>query len=241
MTFEDGEFEMGDDDESEEDREHKRSSGNKRVVDEEGTVDQKIKDRIIRSRNRVDKREDLVFIQAPLDPQVEQLNRRDQLEIWGTAVRQYIRSIEPLLKSDAIPESGHYYGNHPIVKERIMPPPKDGIDWSLFHDDDIPQESLIREHETLDRSFTPPQPKTFTLRGLKSVIETDHIEVSWTVVHNPSAIQPRQTVSRIALSHPLKKPWLESAVRVADEFLQKAGVGLDIGHEETDDQDDEVF
>jgi hypothetical protein len=225
----------------------------KRVTDEEGTVDQKLKSRIIQARKRVDEREDDVFVGEPLMPDVA-LTDGEKLEMWGTSVRQYLKSVEPLLQSSEVEQSRYYYHEVEIVDEPVYPP--DGrtkvwgnepeaeiwkIPWSLFYEDDFTVHKYADGDLPIDRGFEPPEPKRAQLYGLKDVIETDRFEFHWSVVLNPQDIPPQQNTAKPSVTLPLRKQWLESAVRKADSFLQEAGVGLEIGHQQTDDKDDDPF
>lgn len=226
----------------------------KMVTDEEGTVDQKVKNRIIQARERVDEREDDVFIGAPLDKEIS-VTHGQQLEMWGTAVRQYIKTIEPLLKSDEIEQSDHYYNEVEIANELVYPP--DGetavweadkdkpqvydIPWSLFYSNDFSVFDYVDSNLPIERGFEPPEPKRVELCGLKDVLEAGGFQFQWSVVLNPQQIGPARKIARPTESIPLKQMWLEKAVRKADGFLQQAGVGLEIGHQQTDDPDDDPF
>lgn len=210
------------------------------VIDEENRIDKRLKDRILDARERVTEREDHAFVGAPLDDDVA-LTHSQRTQIWATSVKQYLRVIEPLLRSDEISNSGYYYTELPIVQRTIYPP--DGpttiirgsgtetdtieIAWSMLYDDDIDTMKQIMNNPLFGRGFESPEPKTFELSGLKDVIEKDGISVSWRVPLSKQDIDP--DIAQPVYETPLKKEWLEFAVRKADQFLQQAGIGLEIG------------
>lgn len=228
----------------------------KRVVDEEKTVDQKIKSRIIETRKRVAKREDDIFVGASLTPDVR-LSKAQSVNIWSTTVRQFLRSIEPLLKSPEVEDSEYYYNGYAIYENMLYPP--DGetavvtqdngtettteeIHWSLHYDEQFSKKDLGNGDNLFSKSFEPPEPKPLELHGLKSIIETEIITQEWNVRLNPGAPPAEPAyIAKPRINRPLQKSTLEQAVRVADEFLQKAGIGLEIGHQTTDDKDEDPF
>jgi len=224
----------------------------KQVTDDEGTVDEKVKNRILNARERVDEREDAVFVQSALDSEVR-LNRQARVGIWATSVKQYLRTIEPLLQSDDIDNSDYYYWELPIIEREVTPPDgltrvisgnddkEEKIHWSMFYNDAVDTTRLIIDNPLFGTGFQPPEPKTIKLEGLRDVIETNGISVSWDVPLNPRDFGPQQRIAQPVFQKPLQKEWLEFAVRQADQFLQQAGIGLEIGHQETDDPDDDPF
>lgn len=212
-----------------------------KVIDEENRVDKRLKDRILDARERVAEREDACFVEAPLRGDVD-YSPSDLVQIWSTSVRQYLRTIEPLLRSNEISKSHHYYREVPILQDKLYPP--DGetvvaikqagsepetdtehIRWSMFYDDDTHARDMVG-----DPSFEPPEPEPIELTGLKSIIETEVISHEWAVVMNPSShFSEGKKIAYPKVSRPLSKRTLENAVRKADRFLQQAGIGLEIG------------
>jgi len=218
------------------------------VIDEENQIDKRLKDRILDARDRVAEREDDIYVEAPLQSSAKgeaiPLSADDLNRLWATPVKQYLKTIEPLLRSDEIANAHHYYHNLPIVSKPITPP--DGetlivptsddkdpytatIRWSQFYTDDVPNRDLIRANSLFGDDFTPPEPRKIELEGLKSIIETDVITKRWHVPLNPSSLPPYREVAQIEYAKPLKKEWLEYAVREADQFLQNAGISLQVG------------
>lgn len=229
------------------------ASGGKRVRDEEGTVDQKLKDRIIRARTRVDEREDAIYVQAPLEG--AGLTQPQSVQIWGTSVRQYLRAVEPLLRSDQIAVSDYYYHEVEIADETLRPPdgtyPKDGgpmadvvepaeYYWSLFYSE-MPQRQAIdsHDHSLFTRGFEPPEPERVQIRGLRDVIEQEQVSASWSITVNPDAPQTERVTFQPSIRFPLRREWLRDAVRYTDEFLQECGISIDVGFEEIDSKETE--
>lgn len=211
----------------------------KRVDDEDRTVDRKIKDAILDARNRVEEREDQVFTQVPLDPQVKTISRSDQVQVWATSVNQYLTRIEPLLKSNEIERSNHYYREVKIADRTVYPRDgetpvlhKDGatkeqIRWSLLQSDQLSMRDLVAQGDTFGRGIEPPEEKRFTVTGLKEVIERPQQVFQWEVVLNPDEIGPVKKIARPVVQASLSKDELKLAVRLADEFLQEhAGIGV---------------
>lgn len=213
------------------------NDGNKRVTDSEGTVDEKVKNRILKARERVDEREDLLFVQMPADPN-SRLSRREATAAWNTTVRQYIRAIEPLLKSDEIQEAGYYYREVPLGREEF-PPPDGKKQWSNFARTD--NETQVIRSMGLHPSFDPPEAKEVRFEGLKDILDKQQISLSWQFNVDPTQWGPEVERERLNITTPVPKHTLEEAVSAADQFLQEAGVGLEIGHQEQDAEDDEPF
>lgn len=218
-----------------------------RVLDD-GQIDKRLKDRILDARERVAGREDDTFVGARLDGEVR-LSHSQLVGIWATSVRQYLRAIEPLLRSDEIENSRHYYRELPIYKDTLRPPDgettvltlgsnnSDGVEedvkqipWDLFYNEEISNRELTTDYDLISAGFEPPAPEPVTLQGLKSVIEKDVISAEWGVVLNPDSSPAEQThIAKPQIAQPLSKSTLEYAVRKADEFLHNAGISPDIG------------
>jgi len=207
------------------------------VIDD-GTVDTKFKNRIVNARKRVDDREDDIFVRAPLSGTVG--GRQELVQLWGTTVRQYLKTIEPILRSGEIARSDYYYNNIEIANEVVYPP--DGetpvstrngsetwdIEWSKYYRDDFDPFRAMGGNLKAGPGFEPPEPRKITLHGLKDVIETEQIHVEWSVPLNSG--EPFGDVAKPSVTYPVKKQWLEVAIRAADQFLQEeANIGLEIG------------
>jgi hypothetical protein len=196
----------------------------KRVNDDEGNVDRKIKDRILKARERVDTREDQLFVQAPaMDVRMSQ---EQALNAWATSIRQYIRVVKPLLTSDEIEGAQYYWTKVPLGGREISPP--DGEkEWSRFAYSDDP--NGLATQMGLPPSFDPPEAKTASFTGLQEIMNRQTIEKHWTVDMKPDAILPQENLDSLTVKMPVPKSILEKAVEATDAFLQEAGVGLEIG------------
>jgi hypothetical protein len=205
------------------------------VNDDGKSVDQKIKTRIIEARKRVDRTEEALFVRADLDPDV-QMGWEKKVLSWGRIVKQFLRAIEPLLKTEGVTHANQYYEQKKIGEFVLVPPATSEYDFTLVRQlgNGIDADEL-RLSLGLPPGVTLPEPRTISFEGLKSVIESDTIiEERWSVVVDnngpPKAhekVYPRvETVVPIGI--------YRDAVRIADEFLQQAGIGLEIQAEKGD-------
>lgn len=222
--------------------------GNKQVVDDEGTVDQKLKNEILRARNRVEDREDRIFVQGPLEG--VPYNRDQLTQIWQTSVRQYLRRVEPLLQSEEIRGAQEYYTEKAIAERMVYPedgetPVQGGgnqdsiaIRWSQFFRDGVDIGRLRQTDERFGNQFTPPDPKRYQLQGLKAVIEHPEQTFEWSVPLGNSVNPLQNMVAIPSRTVTPTKHELERAVRMTDIFLQdKAGIAIDVGHQEKDERE----
>jgi len=72
-----------------------------RVADDEGDVDTKIKTRILKNRKRIDDAEEALFVEAVTDPNIR-LAPEERILTWGTVVKQFLRTIEPILRDEDV-------------------------------------------------------------------------------------------------------------------------------------------
>jgi hypothetical protein len=218
------------------------------VIDEENRISNRLKDRILDARDRVAEREDDIFVGAKLNGNValqpgEPANAQ-LTDIWATTVRQYLKTIEPLLRSEEIEDAHYYYEELPIVDTHITPtdgetviipkhPSKskytEHIRWSLFYDNSVSNTKLVRGSSKFGSHFEPPEPRRFTIRGLKDLIDQPTTTFTWNVELDPDKFGPQLEIARPQRAVTLRHEWLEMAVRKADQFLQNAGIGLEVG------------
>lgn len=221
----------------------------KQVQDGEGYVERRIKERITDARDRVAEHKSKLLVEFQAEDALTNprsgpsLQQTELLQLWAGTVKQYLRAIEPLLRDGEIPNAGHYYNEIEIVDEVVYPPDDrrhedaktrvsapDGsvraetIPWGQFYKSEHP----ARGSDLLERGFEPPEPKQVTLKGLKSIMETDKIVREWAVPLNPHEPSFRQAVAYPRQELPLQKEWLETAVAEADQFLHDSGLGLNI-------------
>jgi len=222
--------------------------GNKQVVDDEGTVDQKLKNEILRARNRVEDREDQIFVQGPMEG--VPYNHAQLAEIWKTSVRQYVRRVEPLLQSEEIAGAREYYLEKPVASRAVYP--EDGptpvqgagkrdeieVQWSMFYQDAVDIERIRRMDDRFGRQFQPPEAKTYRLVGLREVIEQPEQTFEWAIELGNSWNPNRNMIATPTRTVTMNKPELERAVRLTDQFLQhEAGIAIDVGHQEKDEME----
>jgi hypothetical protein len=199
------------------------SEGNEQVTDD-GSVDQRVKERILDSREKVDETRSMVYVQGALDPDIN-LSREELNHIYATAVREYIQNVEPILRDDDVEHAHHYYLEEPIASQNILPPEQADTDWATLAaaEDPLP---LMRQLG-LPPDFEPPQPRTVELVGLADVLEVEQKQLTWTIIENPSAAPPNQRVRRLSKTWRPGRTVLNRAVRITDEFLHKVGIGID--------------
>jgi len=167
------------------------------------------------------------------------MGRDDLVQFWATSVKQYLRAIEPLLRSEEVQDSQYYYQHLPIVDYQVIP--EDGKTPVRSPDGQIREENIRwsyicdpknkcpeRGHDLLGRGFSAPNPQKVQLKGIKSLLGRDSVVREWRVPLNPQEPSFRQEVAMPTWQKPLQREWLEKAVSEADKFLHESGLGLDI-------------
>jgi len=206
----------------------------KEVLDEEGSVDQKLKNLVIESRKRVDRVEEGVFIEAASDPRV-QLSYPQQVAMYGMTVKQYLRNIEPLLQSDEIRNADEYYHNIDFGTVRFVPPDTKRREYTIVTQD--LSDTELKQLLDLPRSAEVPEVKTEPITGLKDVIELPRqMTKRWSVITRDPGAVPQREYDTLERTEPIPKQTYTKAVRKANEFLHSAGVGMDVGMPEVDDE-----
>jgi len=213
------------------------NNGSRRVTDEEGTVDEKVKQRILNARERIDDREDQLFVQAQADPHVK-LSYQEATQAWATTVRQYIRAVKPLLTSEKVPEADFYYRGAPLGSIEV-PPPDSEKEWSQFARTDDPYKLI--KNMGLPPAFDPPEAKEASFTGLKDILERQSVTKRWQIDMEPNSMRPDNGIDTPTAQFPVPKDILERAVETTDAFLQEAGVGLEIGAKQKDEREDNPF
>lgn len=199
-------------------------------VQDDGTVDQRIKKRILDARQRVDDREDYLYVEAPVEDS-KTANTVQQDVYWGMVVKQFLRTIEPLLRSDDIDRADDYYHTVALGNVQLVPRSTENYPFEKYATGTIGEQAFKMQYN-LPRSVSLPEPKTEPFVGLKSVIETDGIVcATWTIETNSWTDPSNQGIIQTADERPIPKHIYENAVREADEFLQQSGIGLEIGRE----------
>lgn len=203
------------------------NTGIKSVLDEENFVDRKRKEQILSLRQSVDEYESELFFGVAQD----QLTPDEAVSLWHDAVRRYLMAFEPLLRREDIPNSDYYYTGIELGAVTVEPPEKYRTTPSV--------RGKSRSNDVLLAQSKPPKPKTTDIEGLKTVIEKEIISEEWSVrvdrarSPGPSTGPPIETVT-VEESEQMPRSVLRNAVRAGDEFLEKAGVGLQTGVEQVD-------
>lgn len=197
------------------------------VLDEEGEVDTKVKNRIIKARERVDETEQQLYVGSLVKESVS-IPDANRLQGYGLMVRQYIRTVKPLLASAGI-EKSEYYWKHATIFSQEVQPPAGKYNWPLFCDPEIDNTKLKREFG-LPSGFEPPEAKVFEISGLRDVLDKHQMSLSWRFDLAAGTGDTRTDIEELQVGpRPLPKSVYEQAVELTDEFLQLAGVGLEIG------------
>jgi len=217
------------------DRRDDENDPSKRVVDEEGTVDQKVKERVLRARERVDDAEARLYVDAPTSDRG--VSQQEQYIGYTTMVKQFIRAIKPLLTSDKIERSDYYFHEVSLLDKEV-PPPDGRYPWSRFYFEDT-DPSIVKRDMGL-RHVEPPEPKTVEIRGLKEVLrEEQQITLRWSFDLQANSGNATTDIERLQREIAIPKSVFDLAVEEADAFLQQAGIGLEIGHRQTDEYEEE--
>lgn len=193
-------------------------------VPDDGDIDRSFKQRIINALNRVDEREDYLYVQAPVEDGMH-ANHIEQDLYWGMVVKQFLRSIEQLLRSDEIGPASHYYREVYLGEVELQPRNTEEVPFQdHLHGNQSPVGFRLRYGlaETADL----PEPVTESFRGLRSIIESDGV-----VSHTWAVPMEDGSVVTTTDQQPIPKIVYERAVRNGVEFLQKVGVGIDIDPE----------
>jgi len=200
------------------------------VEDEEGFVDRQRKKNILQNRQKCEETAEYIF------PRMNrgQIRYDTAVRSFHEPVRNYLLSIEPLLKDSSLPYADEAYLQQPMgIVEFPLPPKFQGLGGRPD-----PQDIKRRGFKLLGE---PPEPDERTIIGLKEIIEKDEYTHSWSVDVEPvrgiaAKHKQRDTVTERVVK-PTPKMALVNAVRTADEFLQETNVGLSVGTDDSLDSD----
>jgi len=213
-------------------------TANQQVIDEEGTVDSKIKDTIIEARNRVERAFYQVNVKNPLED-VQTLPKPKRDQIYSQTVKQFILRIEPLLTADSIQGNEPYYtaSSEPIATFQLVPPDTDGHRLSLVTLDK--DEKTLRRMMDLPRGVELPEPKKIRFNGLKDIIEKPMVVThQWEVCVAKSGARPNWEYIYPQDERLVPRDVYRDALRQADQFLQEIGIGVETGLPQVDDETD---
>jgi hypothetical protein len=198
------------------------------VLDEEGDVDKAFKRGIIQAWGRVDETETALYRDAAIDPDVR-LSDGERVQIYAMAVKQFLRRVEPLLRSPNIQGNKQYYNgeeDNPIATFELVPPETGGYPFQLVQQDH--SQSELRRMIGLPKSADVPQPKTVRIVGLKDVIEREPVaRYQWEVCVRKEGAPPNWEFVYPQNTRAFPKSVYVNAVRRTVQFLQDAGIGLE--------------
>jgi hypothetical protein len=201
-----------------------------RVKDDEGDVDRQTKQQILTLRKQVDDDERALYIEHMSDPE-SNLSVPEANQYWAISVRQYLRGIKRLwTDADQTPIRNvtQYWEQLPIGKERLVPPDKDGYEFSLLDHHTEYSDSALRRQLGLPRNADLPRPVVKQFEGLRSILKTNRIQHTWLVKVDDTGPPPEHEHVRLEVVRPVPKHILENAVEAADSFLQQAGLGFEV-------------
>lgn len=203
------------------------------INDEEGLVDRKTKGHILDLRRQIDEDERRLFIELEANPQ-SGINHIEATQYWAVTVKQYLRSIKRLWGSTKDDEDHNVKGVREYWEEKkigtveLPPPDKNGYQFSLCANEELGDEQLRRNLD-LPRGTEIPRPVERDFFGLSSILEGDTVEHTWRVWVQKEGARPNWEDEILYQARPLPKGLLEKSVEEADNFLQQAGIGFDIG------------
>jgi len=219
----------------------KEGDANEQVLDEEGDVDSKVKDRILEARERVDDTKHAVDVEEPLSADVE-LGRNQKTQIFAKTVKQFLIRIEPLLRADRIDGNEDYYTemDEPIGVVRLVPRDIDDYQFSLVARQRL-DETQLRTMIGLPRDAEIPEPEVVAFSGLKDIIEKPPVLThQWSVCVSKQGARPNWEYAYPEAQRPVPEQIYVDAIREADSFLHDIGIGVDTGLPNTDEES-EVF
>jgi len=198
------------------------------IQDEEDYTDKRIKKRIMDSRDSLNEIKESLFAGRLLEPDV-QISREQAVYAWGDLVRSYIQDLGILLEHPDIPASAKYRDHVDIGSMQIVTPDREDLPFSMVAHEKVSAEELKHELPGFDHNAELPKPREIHFKGLKSIVEYPRvIDETWIVVKNPRQIQPNQDRLTLQTSELVPRDVYEKALVQSDQFLQQAGIGLDI-------------
>lgn len=207
------------------------------VLDEEGDVDKAFKRGIIQSWSQVQETETALYRDAEINPDVR-LSAPEKVQIYAMAVKQFLRRVEPLLRSPNIKGNKQYYeGNadNPIAEFNLIPGETEGYPFQLVAQDHSPSE--LRRMIGLPKNADLPQPQRIRIVGLRDVIEREPVaSYQWEVCVKKEGAPPNWKYVYPQDTRAFPKSVYVNAVRRTVQFLQDAGIGL-----ETDTKGSEII
>jgi len=195
------------------------------VVDEEGSVDAAVKQRILESRNAVNHNDNILFTEPVADAEVN-IPKAKAVIAWGHSVRRYVRDVEILLRNPGIEHAKEYYEQIELGQVRLDPP-QDPYPFRAVYDGEM-DTWRFKQQYNLPKSADIPTPVTQEFVGLRSIIEApETIGHTWWVQTEKAEIPGQAPKEQFEARQPIPKHIYERAVRETDQFLQRAGIGVE--------------
>jgi len=114
-----------------------------------------------------------------------------------------------------------------VIGEIVVEPPEEYQEKAT-----IPNANAVRGREGDMILSQPPEPQPVEIVGLKSVIENEAVGARWEIdVESPDTPGPSVQTRTIEETAIIPKQILQDAVRLADWWLQNAGIGLSMSPE----------
>lgn len=216
-----------------------------KIEDAEGYVDHEIKKTILRLRDQIDDRDDQLSAMVAS----EEISEEKALQMFYRTVNQFLRRIEPVLRSD-VPGAEVAYREAELGELVIYPPPVNIPEGPFMDEEEL---RLLRQFEDTnpDTTLAPESPTPLAKRkevtGLREIIETGEKTATWDVEvteyngHEIATFDGHGEKMQISNTNSYDYGILAKAVRVADRFLDDAGIGIETGFRTVDDKDDKPF
>lgn len=198
------------------------------VADDEDYCDKKIKKRILNTREMLIQSKNELETERLIKADVE-YNDFEAFAAWANLIQSYIYELGILLKHPDVPKADYYREEIPLGRVEIVPQDRYGIPFSNIAYDDITKEDIVFQSPKLKRGAKIPEPVSVELRGLMDVAQTDIVlEKHWVVTTNPMQAPPNQNRIEVVGKQAVPRNVFQQALAESDQFLQNAGIGLDI-------------
>lgn len=193
------------------------------VDDSEGLVDRRVKERMLSNREEIDDWKTQLFTEVKMGG----LDHDKAVLLWRDRVVDYLISLEPIIRVGELPKSDEVYEERTIGTVVVEPPEEYRQQQAT-----IPAANSVRQRENELLLSTPPQPQHVEIVGLKSIIENEAVRAQWEIdVESPDSPGPRVQTRTIEETAIIPKQILQKSVRIADRWLQNAGIGLSMSPE----------
>jgi len=198
------------------------------VADDEDYCDKKIKKRLLNTREMLIQSKNELETERLIKADVE-YNDFEAFAAWANLIQSYIYELGILLKHPDVPDSDYYREQIPLGAVEIVPIDCYGIPFSKIAYDAFSADDIVFESAKLKRGARVPEPERVEFTGLMDVAQTDVVvEKHWVVTTNPMQARPNQNRIEVVGKEPVPRNVFQQALVESDQFLQNAGIGLDI-------------